>query len=122
MINSLPLLLYPSTYYFKWNAYCNNRTTIFLFSLKNNLCRFHSWELVACVKARHGRFLQWQNGDWWEELSADNVHEKITTSMYDILRKFGVKKTQQSTTSDTSVFLSYNKRQKVGDECINCGC
>jgi hypothetical protein len=78
-------------------------------------------EIIACVEARNGRFLQLQEGGWWEELSTDKVHEKIKTFMYDYHRRLGIKGPQQSTNSETSVFLPNNKRQKVRDESTNCG-
>ncbi len=79
-------------------------------------------EIEASVEARGGRFLQLQKGGWWEELSPDKRHKKISTSMYDYHRKLGVTVPQQATKSDTSMFLPNTKRQKEGDENMNCDC
>ncbi len=81
-------------------------------------------EIVASVEARNGRLLQLQDGGWWEKLPPDKVHEKLTTLMRAHHRKVRFKKSEQSTNSDTSVFLPKNKRQKVlvGDDKTYCGC
>jgi len=79
-------------------------------------------EIIACVEARSGRFLHFQQGGWWEELSLDKVHEKITTFMHDHNRRLGMKEPEQQANSYTSVFLPASKRQKVGDDRSNCEC
>jgi hypothetical protein len=77
-------------------------------------------EIVACVEARNGRFLQLHEGGWWEELPPDKVHKKMTSYFYFYIKSLDVKQPQQSTESDPGFFLRNNKRQKVGNECMNC--
>ncbi len=48
-------------------------------------------EIVACVEARNGRFLQLQERRWWGEISPEKVHEKVTASLYDCHRRLGVR-------------------------------
>jgi hypothetical protein len=78
-------------------------------------------EIYASVKARGGRFLSLHKEGWWEELPLDEAHEKITTSFYDYNRKRGCRKVQECL-SDTCLFLSSNKRQKVVHRDANYGC
>jgi hypothetical protein len=78
-------------------------------------------EIVACVEARGGRFLELQKGGWWEELSPDEINEKITVSVYSCHKRLCVKEAKVSTASDTSGFLPTNKRQKLGNDRLNCG-
>jgi hypothetical protein len=82
-------------------------------------------EVLDCVRARNGRFLHLVKGGWWEELSLEKIHDKITTSFYDLSRKLldarAATKQQQWDTSETSMFLNSSKRQKVGDGGVNCG-
>lgn len=74
-------------------------------------------EIISCVAARGGRFLQLQDGGWWEEVPLDKLHEKITSSIHDCQRKLSVKgPPQQSMDSGTSIFLPSNKRKKVGED------
>jgi hypothetical protein len=79
-------------------------------------------DIIACVEARNGRFLKLQNGGWWEELAPDKVHEKITSFMYDYQKRLSLKEAELSAASDTSVFVSSNKRQRLGANNMNCGC
>jgi hypothetical protein len=78
-------------------------------------------EIIACVEARNGRFLHLQQGGWWEELAPEEVYQKITTFMYNYEKKLSVKVPLRSTTSNTWVFLSSNKRQKVVADNGCCG-
>ncbi len=79
-------------------------------------------EIVAVVEARHGRFLQLQKGGWWEELSPDKVYDKISACMYDYHKRLTVTEPQQSTQSETFLFLPTNKRHMVDDDRRNCKC
>jgi hypothetical protein len=80
-------------------------------------------EIYASVKTRGGRFLSLHNGGWWVELPLDEAHEKITTSFYDFNRKKGFTvRENQECWSETSLFLSSNKRQKMVHRDAYCGC
>ena len=80
-------------------------------------------EVIDCVKARGGRFLYLVKGGWWEQVPLDKIHEKITTSFYDLSRRMDSKETNQRqvTSSATNMFLNEsNKRQKVEKGGLKC--
>ena len=80
-------------------------------------------EVIDCVKARGGRFLYLVKGGWWEQVPLDKIHEKITTSFYDLSRRMDSKETNQRqvTSSATNMFLNEsNKRQKVEKGGLTC--
>jgi hypothetical protein len=111
---------YPGNVEFQQEA--GERLVEFMSSSKESRKRICN-EIVACIVARNGRFLQLQKGCWWEVLPPDKVHDKITAFMYDHNRRLGLKEPEQQTKSSTSVFLPANKRQKVGDDgSLSCGC
>jgi hypothetical protein len=111
---------YPGNVEFRQDVI--ERLDIYIFDLDRDARPRVRDEIIACVEARNGRFLQLQEGGWLEEVSPDKVHEKIRTFMYDYHRRMSVKESQQTTNSETSVFLPSNKRQKVHDDSINCEC
>ncbi len=101
----------------------SDRLEVFLSNQDHVFRQMVREEIIASVEARGGRFLQLQQGGWWEEISLDKVHEKITASIYDYRRRMSGKSPLQSSASDTSMFQPNHKRQKVGvgiEEGLNC--
>lgn len=72
-------------------------------------------EMIALIREKGGRILMSQTDGWWVELSNEKaVMEKVTNAVYDFNRKSMAKGRQQESKSETTQFLSNNKRRKIG--------
>lgn len=81
-------------------------------------------EIMEAVKERNGRFLTLNKGGWWEKLSEEKIHEKITTSFYDYKRKIEIEERRQivGPTDRSDMFLTSSKRQRTASSSDDGGC